>query len=112
MRHTKKHCWNLVGCPKKFNRPSGMRANSVTPYQSDVDATFFVIRSTTDIPPYNEMPRRMITVPEDEIVKLRQRMSQLESSMAALPTSSSSFLLTQSGTHTTVFHVSSSPSES
>lgn len=54
----------------------------------------------------------MTTIPEDEIGELHQRMSQLENSMVVSATSSSSFASTQSDTHATAFHASSSPSKS
>lgn len=72
----------------------GMWANFAMSYQSDVDTTFYALRSTTDSPTHSEIARRMITVPEDEIGKLSQRMSQLESLMAVPTTSNSSFAST------------------
>lgn len=104
MRHTKEHCWDLVGRLEKFNRPCDIQANSATSYHSDTDAT-------TDTPSYSETRRRIIIVPEDEIDKLHRRMFQLESSMTVPPTFSSCFASIQLGTHATTLHASFFPSE-
>lgn len=106
-----------MGLPKKISKPIPMKATLISFYRGDTGMNYGTQRmvNTHSTSSGDNFFHRMVTIPKAELENLRRHMFEWEGDRMAPPTTpapTSSFASSQSSTHVTALHVSSTTSSS